>query len=663
MNKLTGRPWWCVCVGAWCVASWLQPALGGLVSQLTIKLGLQDGECVVDLQTGSLTLADGTNELSEGHARLNGFDLVKNAKVIKQTPQGIELANHADGLAVRISLGVDQGQWLAIGLTLENPSPTPIYIQSLTLLEAGIQRAFPAAAIPIKLYSDSYGIWEDAPGAHLVAGQTNRSMYMGALFVPTEPRAWMFSFASPQWWSDMVRVDGAAGTVSALVEWWHHPFRVDPGEHQKFDTLYITHALNLTDALLAHGARCQPHSAAANIKRADGYNSWEWFKEDINATNQQPVVDFISDWPAGRSILPNYVLDNGWEVQYGDWSFNQKRFPEGARAWAGWVAGKGLVPGVWLAPTWETPGLAARNGFPNYGPTQGGTYTNAVEIDPSVREFREQLLAQIKSLRAAGFHYFKTDFLSGSYWRYTQGANFRDSKYPPERVLREFMVELRQAIGPDYWLACGTVIAPCAGLVDAARIGGDIKPKWDYVVGTVQRNAARFWMHGHFWSNDQDFLIIRGQQYSKPGFIKPAVEDIPAPGFTGDEAETWCNYLVISGGPITWSDDPQGITSAGLEIVRRTLLHGGGAGGIPLDLQTTDLPTQWVRRDRGNIYLGLFNWSDRPQTLRLTTAEVPELKNMKSVRDIFHDREFAVRDGVLEVTLQPHASVCVLPVQ
>jgi len=434
---------------------------------------------------------------------------------------------------------------------------------------------------------------------------------------------------------------------------------MDAGEVEHFDTLYITHAFDLSDALIGHASRYQPHQPASRIKEADGYNSWEWFKENINNSNQAPVVDFLSACKAALPLLRNYILDNGWKQNYGDWVFNRERFPGGAEAWASYVFSKGFVPGVWLAPTWETPELAARNAFPNYGPTQGGTYTAAVEMDPSVLEFRKNVSDQVKALRASGIRYFKTDFLSGSYWRYTQGEKFRDSKYPPERVLREFMIELRMAMGDDaYWLACGTVIAPCAGLVDAARIGADIKPKWDYLLGIVHRNAARFWMHNHLWDNDQDFLIIRGEKYSKRGFIRPASEDIPARGFTGNEAETWCNYLVISGGPITWSDDPQEITPEGIEIVRRTLLHGGGNAGIPLDLQTEELPTKWVRRESGHIYLGLFNWSEGSKTLRMTQAEVPELKQIMVAMDILHDRKFMIIHGTLELTLAPHSSVC-----
>jgi len=619
------------------------------------------GECVVDLENGSLNLGYGQNELRNGIIQLNSINLLAKAQVIKHTSSGIELMTTTDGLDVRIKMGVDHNQWLSIAMSVENHTSAPIAIKSLVLLQAEIARAFPKEAGPLKFYSDSFSAWDDEPGHYPVDDQPHRSMYMGALFTPTHPHVWMFSYAAPQNWSDMVRVDGKIGTISAMIEWWGRSFRVDPGETHQFDTLYITHALNLTDALLAHGARHKPYRAPSRIKETHGYNSWEWFKADINSSNQKQVVDFLAAWKEGRGLLHSYVLDNGWRTQFGDWTFDTNRFPEGAYGWAQYVMNRGFTPGVWLAPFWQTPQLAAQQQFPNYGPAQQGSFPLAVNIDPSIVEFRESVIAQIKALYAAGIRYFKTDFLNEPYWHYTKGAKFRDSKYPPERVLREFMTELRTAMGDDsFWLACGTTIAPCAGLVDAARVGADIKPKWDYLLSVVHRNAARFWMHGYLWNNDQDFLIIRGAKYSRPGFIKPKVEDIPAPGFNADEAETWCNFLVITGGPVMWGDSPEGTTPEGLDIVRRTLLHAGGMGGIPLDLQSTEMPTKWVRRESDRIYLGLFNWSNEPQVVQITCDEVSELRRTKIACDILHDREFVVNDGIVKVSLPPHASVCLM---
>ena len=71
--------------------------------------------------------------------------------------------------------------------------------------------------------------------------------------------------------------------------------------------------------------------------------------------------------------------------------------------------GEGLVPGIWIAPT-----QVATANYKGYN-TLGGSSFQGFTADPSNPAFRQDIFAQIRALRAAGFRYFKTDFLRQAY--------------------------------------------------------------------------------------------------------------------------------------------------------------------------------------------------------------------------------------------------------
>ena len=116
--------------------------------------------------------------------------------------------------------------------------------------------------------------------------------------------------------------------------------------------------------------------------------------------------------------------------------------------------------------------------------------------------------------------------------------------------------------------------------------------------------------------------------------------------------------------PITWSDDPIGTTAAGFDLIKRTMENADGHGAIPLDVESTNLPAKWVRREFHGTYIGLFNWSSSTTTVQITAVEVRELRTAKmveeDVEDSLTDTQYPVGDGgTLAIALNGHQTACI----
>jgi alpha-galactosidase len=120
------------------------------------------------------------------------------------------------------------------------------------------------------------------------------------------------------------------------------------------------------------------------------------------------------------------------------------------------------------------------------------------------------------TLKKAGFDYFKIDFLFGS-------AMPGDRKRPvtPIQAYRAGLRAIRRAVGSSFILGCGAPLLPSVGFVDGMRIGEDTAPHWKTRPSPFQgpnayfalKNAVmRQFMHGRFWLNDPDCVLLRDRQ-------------------------------------------------------------------------------------------------------------------------------------------------------
>ncbi len=206
--------------------------------------------------------------------------------------------------------------------------------------------------------------------------------------------------------------------------------------------------------------------------------SWYSFYHTIDERILHKIFDGLGDLPF--DVLQ---VDDGWQVDIGDWEPNQK-FPSGMNALAEKIKSTGRRAGLWLAPLIATKSSRLfKRHMDWFLRDENGRLVSAgfnwgeplFALDTTHPDVSSWLVALMKHVRGWGFDYLKLDFL---YAGALKGKRHKDM--PREAAYRESLRVMRDAMGADaFFLTCGTPIIPAIGLCDAIRIGPDVSHDWE----------------------------------------------------------------------------------------------------------------------------------------------------------------------------------------
>jgi len=74
------------------------------------------------------------------------------------------------------------------------------------------------------------------------------------------------------------------------------------------------------------------------------YNTWVPFYKDINEKLVMEVAKSAAD--AG---MKEFIIDDGWQENYGDWVIDKKKFPNGLKPVFDYIKSLGMKPGLWVS--------------------------------------------------------------------------------------------------------------------------------------------------------------------------------------------------------------------------------------------------------------------------------------------------------------------------
>ncbi|HEX8378441.1 MAG TPA: alpha-galactosidase [Pedobacter sp.] len=74
------------------------------------------------------------------------------------------------------------------------------------------------------------------------------------------------------------------------------------------------------------------------------YNTWEPFQKDINEKLVREVAKAAAD--AG---MKEFIIDDGWQKNYGDWEIDKDKFPNGLKPIFDYIKSLGMKPGLWVS--------------------------------------------------------------------------------------------------------------------------------------------------------------------------------------------------------------------------------------------------------------------------------------------------------------------------
>lgn len=350
---------------------------------------------------------------------------------------------------------------------------------------------------------------------------------------------------------------------------------------------------------------------AATAKRMDarvstepvpsGWCSWYYYYTRVREADIDANLDCLKQ--QRRELPVRYVqLDDGYQQKVGDWLAVNAKFPQGLPALARRIREAGALPGIWTAPflvqrssqvfrehkDWllrDSDGRLRRLGYhPFWGVLDGQVYS----LDPTHPGVQGYLRAVFKLLCAAGFEYFKIDFLFAG----LRAGRHYDPEQSPVEAYRAGLRCIREAIGDRFLLGCGAPLWPSIGFCDGMRISPDVKEAWRdpavaVLTGETGHPAAelsilncisRAQLHGVFWLNDPDCLLVRRERTS----------------LTLAEIQTLVSVLSLTGGMLFLSDDLQSLAAPRRALIEQALPPAGTAAQA-LDVFFESKPERFVR--------------------------------------------------------------------
>ncbi len=74
------------------------------------------------------------------------------------------------------------------------------------------------------------------------------------------------------------------------------------------------------------------------------YNTWKPFRRDVN----EKLIFELAD-AAAECGVEEFIIDDGWQVGFGDWEIDYEKFPNGLKPVFDHIKSKGMKPGLWLS--------------------------------------------------------------------------------------------------------------------------------------------------------------------------------------------------------------------------------------------------------------------------------------------------------------------------
>jgi hypothetical protein len=365
-----------------------------------------------------------------------------------------------------------------------------------------------------------------------------------------------------------------------------------------------------------------------------GWNSWDYYGASVSMDDVRSEIAAIKASPLAHE-LTHVVIDMGWWSDWGE-DVPSRRFPASYRAIAEEIEEAGYVPGIWHAPLlaspWSHIGRHRQDLFVQA--ESGGPVTVGQEavLDWSNPEVLERVLRLFRSLRRAGFRYFKLDYIYSEAVRQA-GARHDDTR-GAFAAIRDGLQTIRDAVGDDsYILNCGAARECSVGITDASRISTDIHTFWGHIWHNTREIACHLWENGNLWNVDPDFAVIRSEQTSDDAFRnyiyrRRAWENRDHFWMAGEEAsfeelKVWLTVVHLVGGDVFLSDSIARLNRTGIAVLGK-LFPTMDRSARPLDLFHNTVPRFWLGQSGRRQRLGVFNWEDEAAPITIPAGlDVP----------------------------------------
>lgn len=286
-----------------------------------------------------------------------------------------------------------------------------------------------------------------------------------------------------------------------------------------------------------------------------------WYGYFDRFTQQDLVAELRA---MDRLDLPVEVVqvDDSYQAAIGDWLLPAPGFT-GVDEMARRIRGHGRRAGIWTAPFLAVESSQVVRDHHDWwvGDCDAGRHWSERlrVLDVTKPAAADHLVETFSRLAAAGYDYFKLDFLYAG-----ELPGLRQQDCSTIDAYSHGIELIRGAVGDDALIVgCGAPLLPSLGLFPIMRVGPDVDPLWDSRSGdaaspgtrnALRTTAARQFQHGRWWVNDPDCLIVR-----------PEVQ----------HREVWADHVRRTEGLVASGDPLDSLDGWGLDQLRRLLRPSG----------------------------------------------------------------------------------------
>ena len=339
-----------------------------------------------------------------------------------------------------------------------------------------------------------------------------------------------------------------------------------------------------------------------------GWCSWYYF---YNKVSEADVLANLAEMRATGNPAEYVQIDDGYQSFTGDWLVPNAKFPSGMKALADEIRTADYKPGLWLALFVLHEDSAALRDHPemvlkdNVGEIVFiDTWLGRCAVLDCSHPVTEAWLRETVRTVVGdwGYEYLKLDALTFAA-RPASTVRYHTPGTTAAMNVRRGLEIIREAAGDEtFILGCTCHFGPAVGLVDAMRVGPDVKELWfdgthPSVKHAMRLSLQRNWMHMRWWANDPDCLIVRETDTA----------------LTEAEVRFLATGIAMSGGMVVASDNLPKVGEARRNMAL-ALFPSPGVAGEAYEVSDGPVPFAW-RSDlgEGRGLVGFLNWSDTPR--------------------------------------------------
>lgn len=373
-----------------------------------------------------------------------------------------------------------------------------------------------------------------------------------------------------------------------------------------------------------------------------GWGTWDYFGRRFNSNQIERNMEVLNENTSSSNLI---LIDEGWIGKRGDFLSVREDLEGGVKGIADKIHKNKKTAGLLIDLFRGEVDSEVCQKHPDYFLHDGEgnlvvnpqdksgkkiTFTYFDYSNPAAIDYMVKAMESIKS--DWGIRYFKLDLMRfglESEIRTVVPAVKRFKAY--DMTLSDLerygiaMKALRRALGEDcYLLGTGAIYGPCIGFVDGMRTSAEVSPLYGKIKEKAMANLGSYYLNRKVFDAECGYLVFREAADEEENVSKESYKSGGALSF--NEAEMWGNLNILFGNSRMSGDNLPTLRLERLLLLSHTMKQPVMDEAIPLDLwghaARKEDPFEVILAHQGDqVYIGLFNWSDQPNTYHLRCAD------------------------------------------